>query len=130
MEEVSIFATLLKTKKELNRRLKEIEQEITRKEEPLLDAMATLGLQSLKLTSGGTLYIRSQIWPKYLEGKTRQDVIEALKQDHLSEYLKEDYNALQFAAFIRELETNGEPLPPHLAECVEPSERFRLVLTG
>jgi hypothetical protein len=130
MEEVSKFATLLKAKKELKQQLKEIEKDINQMEEPLLEAMASTGLQSLKLSSGGTLYVRSQIWPKYLDGKTRQDVIEALKEDDLSEYLKEDFNANQFAAYIRELEANGDPLPFHLAKCIEPSERFKLVLTG
>jgi hypothetical protein len=130
MEEINRFATLMKSKKELQRQIKEIDADLAKMEEPLLEAMASTGLQSLKLAGGGTLYVRSQVWPKYLDGKGRPDVIEALKADGLGEYLKEDYNAIQFAAFVRELDADGEPLPDHLAECVEPSERFKLVLTG
>jgi hypothetical protein len=130
MEEVTRFANLMRRKKDLDRQLKEIGADLAKMEAPLLEAMASTGLQSLKLASGGTLYVRSQIWPRYLDGKGRPDVIKALKADGLNEYLKEDYNAHQFAAFIRELDGNGDPLPEHLAQCVEPSERFKLVLTG
>jgi hypothetical protein len=130
MEEINRFATLLRRKKKLKQQIKEIDTDLATMEEPLLEAMASTGLQSLKLTGGGTLYIRSQVWPKYLDGKGREDVIAALKADNMPEYLKEDYNANQFAAFVRELDATGEAIPPHLAECIEASERFKLVLTG
>lgn len=131
MEEINRYATLMRSKKELNRQIKEIDVELAKMEEPLLEAMASSGLQSLKLTGGGTLFVRTQVWPKFLEGKDRRHVLVALKKDGLGEYIKEDFNANQFAAFVREVHaSDDQQLPPHLAECVEASERFKLVLLG
>lgn len=128
MEKLIEFASLDIQLKELEAKTKSIKNAKAKLEEPLLTQMTNSGINSMSLEGLGTLYIRSQIWPKFLDGKTRADVVKALKEDGLSEdFLKEDYNGQSFAAYIREIEQAGEKLPEHLSKVVEPSEKFNLV---
>jgi len=128
MEMLTEFAKLDVQLKEFEMKVKSIKNAKSKLEGPLLEQMVNSGINSMSLEGLGTLYIRSQIWPKFLEGKTRADVVTAMKEDGIAEdFVKEDYNANSFAAYIREMENNGESLPEHLAKVVEPSEKFNLV---
>jgi hypothetical protein len=128
MDMLTEFASLDIQLKELESKMKSIKNAKAKLEEPLLTQMTNSGINSMSLEGLGTLYIRSQIWPKFKDGMTRADVVKAMKLDGISEdFLKEDYNGQSFAAYIREIEQAGELLPEHLSKVVEPSEKFNLV---
>ena len=128
MEMLIEFAELDVKIRELNQQIKAIKSEKLKMEDTLLEQMTDSGVGKISLEGLGTLYIRSQIWPKFKEGKTRMDVMQAMIADGISDdFIKEDYNTQSFAAYIREVEKSGDSLPQNLMKVVEASERFNLV---
>ena len=124
------YAELDKKQKDLEAQIKSIKNTKAKAEQILLEQMSMAGVSKMTLDGLGTLYVRSQIWPKFKDGKTRVDVIRAMKEDGIAEdFLKENYNANAFAAYVREVERAGDSLPPHLIKVVEPSEKFNLIRT-
>jgi len=128
LEMLTEFAKLDLQLKEFEMKVKSIKNVKSKLEAPLLEQMANSGVNSMNLEGLGTLYIRCTVWPKFKDGKTRADVVAAMKEDGISEdFLKEDYNANSFAAYVREIENTGEEFPEHLATVVEASEKFNLI---
>lgn len=127
-EALKLYARLSYIKKVLKNKAEKIGKKLAEMEEPLLEQLATAGIPRLPFDRYGTLHTTSQIWPAFLEGKGREDVVDAMKLDGLEDYVREDYNAISFAAFVRSALKENDGLPENIAKCVEPRERFKLVL--
>lgn len=127
-EALKLYARLSYIRKVLKAKDEQIAKRLADMEDPLLEQLATAGIPRLPFDRYGTLHTTSQVWPAFLEGKSRPDVVAAMKLDGLDDYLKEDYNAISFAAFVRGILNENEELPENLAKCVEGKERFKLVL--
>lgn len=124
------YAKAAKRHRELEAELKATKAEMDRMAQPLLDHFGATGTERVTV-DGVTIYLHPDIWPKFKtneEGEkyTRADVMKALRESGLSDYISETYNAQSFAAYIRELHSTGVELPEALAAVVEPSETYSL----
>lgn len=76
-------------------------------------------------TLGSKLYAR-----KVDESVTGNDVARALIADGLEHLVQpESYNASQLSAYLRNLDDEGKPIPPHLATVIEAYETWRVGYT-
>lgn len=125
MGKLARFVELHKEKRDLESKLKRVDNELGGLEPILREQFANAGIQNMNM-NGLCTYVNRSVYPKYRDGMERGDVIEALKADGLSDILKEDYNSQTFNALIRDIESSGRGLPENLAMVVEISEKFEL----
>ena len=100
------LVTLDKEKAELDSRLDEIKQRRADIATVVEDMMIDAGIDKITI-DGRTVHIASQIWAKV--ESTKEQVINALKEAGLEEYITVGYNSQSLSAYVRnELEANQE----------------------
>lgn len=130
MQRIMAFVELKRRYKDLNAQLKSVKEEIKLLEEPMADYLIERGLTGIPLDTGETLYIKEQIFPKFLEGKGREDVIAAMEETGLADdYLKRDYNTRSWQALFKEMVTADE-IPAAFSDVVEIGDKHTLQLRG
>jgi hypothetical protein len=118
-------------RRECNRRSKELGVLIDEGQALLAEQYVTAGTDEIKLDGvKGTL--RSTIWArKRAEETTQAEVAAALRADGLAHMVTpEGYNSATLSAWLRDLEAEGKPIPPHVAELIEPSEVWKVGFTN
>jgi hypothetical protein len=124
-ETISKWAKLNQEKKELEKKIDGIKEEMSVLESAIIDEMANDGITQIKLTNGlGAVYLHKQIWPK-METDDRDVVVQAVKMVY-PEIVKENYNTNTLAAIMREMDANGESLPGAWEGIITASEKFSL----
>jgi hypothetical protein len=112
-------------------RLKEaLSVEIDRVEADLVDQYVNAGKDTEQFGDRvGTL--RPTLWArKVSEDVAGEQVAEALVADGLGHLVTPpSYHSGQLSAFLRDLEDEGKPIPPHLAEVIEATERYAVTFT-
>lgn len=115
---------------ECRRRDKELTALIDEHEGDLVDQYVTAGTDQIRL-DGVTGTLDSKLWAKKINEETTQaEVAAALRADGLGHMVTpEGYHGQTMAAYLRDLEREKKPLPPHLAALIEPHEVWSVKFT-
>jgi hypothetical protein len=100
IEQLKEFVCLETRKRELDSELKAIAARIDDLEQALVPQFLSDGVASMKV-DGRTVYIAQDIQASPLND--RAEVIAALKQSELGQYVSENYNSQSLRAFVREV---------------------------
>ncbi len=100
IEQLKEFVSLETRKRELDSELKAIAARIDDLEQALVPQFLTDGVASMKV-DGRTVYIAQDIHASPLNDRT--EVIGALRQSELGQYVTENYNTQSLRAFVREV---------------------------
>jgi hypothetical protein len=100
MEQLKEFVCLETRKRELDSELKAIAARIDDLEQALVPQFLSDGIASMKI-DGRTVYIAQDIQASPANG--RVEVIGALKQSDLGQYVSENYNTQSLRAYVREV---------------------------
>ena len=100
MEQLKEFVALEKRKKDLDSELKAIAARLDDLEQALVPQFLNDGVNSLKI-DGRTVYLAEDIYASPVND--RGEVIAALKQSELGQYVSENYNTQSLKAFVREV---------------------------
>lgn len=113
------------------RRTEELTVLIDKGEAELVLQFAAASVPSLDL-DGRRATVDSQLWLKKRdETVTPAAVAAALRADGLPELVQaEGWNASKLSAWARELERDGKPLPPHVAQVLEGREIWSVKFTN
>ena len=127
------FDELIARKQKASAEEKSTSAEMTLLEMELLEAMADAGVESLRLETGRTLYKRVD---KFYAIAMPEDVsddekdrIKAQFVNALANYpdtadlVKADYNANSLRSRIKEIEENGDCLPPEIQQLIRVIEK-------
>lgn len=100
IEQLKEFVCLETRKRELDSELKAIAARIDDLEQALVPQFLSDGVASMKV-DGRTVYIAQDIHAS--PANDRAEVIGALKQSELGQYVSENYNTQSLRAFVREV---------------------------
>lgn len=100
---------------------KAVKVELAEAEEQLVEQLVLAGVPDLTL-DGRKAWLKPQYWAAKLDDSvTPQQIVAALRADDLEWLITpESYNSKSLSSFVREREDAGEPLPPALAEVIQP----------
>jgi hypothetical protein len=133
------FIELTERKRELEKELRMLKDQLAPLEDDLLDELAQRGESAVRHAATGRLVsIRRQIWARAANGKPA--ACAALADVGLSEYVEETFNTHSLSAYYRELATQrrqaGQPvtdleqlLAPRLRGVIALTEDHRLSVT-
>jgi hypothetical protein len=125
------FARLYLARKKIRAKEKQLTAEIQDMQTNLIDHLLDHGIARLPLKGGRTIYMKTTYYPKFKdESYTKQDVIQALKADGITELVQDDYNAKRFSSYLTELVKQNKELPKNLNEIIESSPVTNLAVTG
>lgn len=121
---------LSELRKELKRLSDAIGAEIEAGQEQLVEMYTHAGTGLIEI-GGRVGTLGSQIWARKVdESVTSEDVAAALRADGLGHLVSpESYNSSRLSAFLRDLDEENKPIPPHLAQVIEANERWRVGFT-
>lgn len=122
------YAALYTAKKKLEAKAKELGERLREMQGDLIEELLIHEVDRLPLKGGRTIYIDTKIWPKFKNGATREDVVEALKEDGYHELVAEGYNSQRLASVLREFDKMEEPLPKCLDKVIESNPVANLVV--
>ena len=114
------YADLTQRKRELERQLAFVKEELTRRESLLAEDLDTAGLQQLKTRAGAVLYRHEALFASLAKdpnGET-EAALAALREQGLGWMVKATVNANTLRSWVKEQEQSPEGLPaelrPHL----------------
>jgi len=119
------YVELAIQRRELEQQLKEIKAAMADLEEPVLSYFEEKGIDRVTI-NGITLYPRRELWAAMAEGMDQEKVCQALIAAGLEEYVGLRFNTTSLSAFLRDLEAEGQPLPPELEGVIVPVEKFKV----
>ena len=101
VDTLKVLKSLIEKKRQLQAELKEVQKEIDRVQPAALQILADEGIQNLRL-DGTLLYIARDVRPKIKEGWARNEVVDALKEAGMDDFVKEDFNLRTLGAYFKE----------------------------
>lgn len=122
------YAALTRRKRELEKELNFLKEDLTRRESQLADTMTAEGIQQLKTAEGATVYLNEAVFAslvKDADGETA-GALAALKAQELGWMVKETVNANTLRSWVKETEKAGGALPPELTPWVKVSRLPRV----
>ena len=119
------YVRLKRRQKELDAELKALGQEIDQMQETLLETFAQDGVTSMTV-DGSTVYLHRQLWAGAAEGITRDQMCEGLRETGLGHFVHEAFNTQTLSSWVRDLEREGEELPPDLEGLMALREVYQL----
>jgi hypothetical protein len=124
------FAEKWQEKEDLEVSLKNIKKELEVMSEALVDKFLNEQVQKISLKGGTTLRLDCRIWPKMCEGKTAADAVAAIKAAGMPELLvKEGVQTNSLAAYLRDLDKSGDPLPLEFEGIISPNPVYKIIAT-
>jgi vacuolar-type H+-ATPase subunit I/STV1 len=105
MQQLRGFVSLENRKKDLDAELKSVKQQLDDLEEALVPQFIEDGVQRMTV-DGRTVSIQQDVYASPLND--REDVVDALKQSELGQYVAENYNTNSLTAFVREVKRDVE----------------------
>jgi hypothetical protein len=121
------YVALMDRRKELERELENVKEDMTRIEGPIIDQMLENGMQRVTL-DGRTLSIRTERWPKFRPGMGQEQLQVALRECGLSYLIKETVNSNSLRSAMIEAQDNGG-IPEALSAVSELTEQRKLSAT-
>lgn len=118
------YTTLVLEKRELEGRIKVINQQTEALEKILVEQFQLNGVQNLQI-AGATLCLHPQLWARVADGK-QAEASAALESLGLGEMVKPSINAQTLSAWVRERRDNKEAIPPQLLDVLKISETVKM----
>jgi len=116
------FAQLENDKNKLEAKLKDIKQRTAEIMPVIMEHMLTDEIDHITM-NGRTIFIQKSIFARY---ENRYDAIQALKKAGWTDYVNENFNANQLSARLRELDKEGQDLPPEFDGVIEKNEIYKV----
>jgi len=104
MEPLREFVSLEKKKKDLDAELKATKQRLDELEDTIIPMFIEAGVPAMTVESDGmtrTLSIYPDVYASPVNG--REEVVNALKESELGQYVAENYNTNSLTSYVREL---------------------------
>jgi len=121
------FATKYMEMKDLEDKVKSIKNDLAVMEQALIEKFTTEGVNKMSLKGGITLRIDCKIWPKVFSPEA---AVSAIKAAGLMMLLaRETYQTQSLAAYLRECDKNGDPLPEEFANIITPNPVYKIIAT-
>ncbi len=125
---VQEYVDLVRKRRALEGDVDELKEQIARLEPIILQQMSDSGLLSIR-TDDATVSIRRDL----RAGKSAEVewpvATAAMQNAGLGELIEERFNASTLSAYVRELERDGQRLPPALDGIITVTEKFSLSVT-
>jgi hypothetical protein len=118
---VAEYAALTAERRKLEDEVNAIKRDLADREEKLVEAFGEAGIQSIKTTSGQTVYLNREIFAR-MSGD-QDEAHAAFRQAGLGDLIKEVINAQTLRAYVREMD---EALPEGLQPYVDVTEIYRM----
>ena len=123
------FVSATRTKRELEAQIKILNERIVESEKKLLDEMSDAGVQRVTV-DGVTVYIHRQLWASKSPDVSDEEAAEAIGTSGLSDMIKPKFNANTMSSYIRELDSQGLPIPEALQSVLNIAEKFSVRMVG
>jgi hypothetical protein len=133
------FAALTRTKRDLERQLDQVKDQLDALAYQLRDYLGEGGYDRVRI-DGFTIYVRRQLFARKFDWASTGEVCRALKENDLGQFVKEQYNSQTLSKYIRELEelheedlrtgkilSVGELLPKSLVRVLNIEPSFQVV---
>ncbi len=105
MQQLKTFVSLENQKRDLDAELKQVKQDLDELEERLIPQFVEDGVQRMTV-DGRTVSIVQDVYAS--PTICREDVVEALKESELGQYVGENYNTNSLTAYVREVKREVE----------------------
>lgn len=105
-DQLAEFAELTRTKRELDKQLKEINGQLASLEEALIEQFAAANMQSVN-ANGATVYVNHKVSARVIDGK-EEEALALLDDEGLADIAKRRPNAQSLAAAVRERQADGD----------------------
>ena len=103
------FASLKKKLSERERQVKDLKEKIKTVEETLREKMVKAGFRNLALTTGGTIFLRSDLKAHAAKDVKALEIVQALKSNQMEDMAYETYSVGKLKSWIRdEIERRAE----------------------
>lgn len=122
------YADLTRRKRELERQLNFVKEDLTRRETVLAEKLAEAGLQQLKTDDGTVIYRNEALFASLVKDKDGENAgaVTALRGHGLGWLVKETVNANTLRSWVKEQEQNGEGLPAELRPWLKVTRQQRV----
>jgi hypothetical protein len=117
------YADLYLKRKYHKEQASKIGKQIEELESGLLEHLTEEGVQKVSLKNGKTIFVASQIWPKYGH---KSNAIKAIKDAGIEGMIEEGFNHHKLASYIREKIKMEEDLPEEFRGLIEAETKFSL----
>lgn len=121
---IADFVRLQDRKRELEKELKGVKEDIEMVQSILLSQFEKAGVDSVR-AGGFTIYLERTLWAGAVDGDN-EALMKALKRAKLGVYVKTSVNTQSLSAYARELDRNGKKPPPSLRPHLKISEVFKV----
>jgi hypothetical protein len=75
---------------------------------------------------GTTVYLQRNLWAQVDQAFSKEDVIGRLRESGLDHFVRDSYSTQTLSAWLRDLESEGDTLPPALEGVIRPFEKYQL----
>jgi NCAIR mutase (PurE)-related protein len=112
-------------RKELADRLKEAERRCEEMQQPILEYFMQTGMENVRV-DGRLVHIvkRHKVVPA--EGKTKDDVCEALRHTGHADLVTTSYHWTRMSSLVKQAEEEGVELPEELLDTIKINEEFKV----
>jgi len=118
------YIALTSEKREIESRLRAVQDELNILEPAITDAYAEEGLQSLHL-DGYTAYLQQELWASPLDGDYDR-LCDELIGNGLADMVQRRTNTNTLSAWVREHRREGIPIPEGILSTMTITERYRV----
>lgn len=123
---VKRYIALRDRQKELDGQASSVKEEADALEQLLLDHFAEQSIDSMRV-DGRTVYLRRQVWAKVPDGVDKAQIVSAFREAGLDHMVTPpSFNSNTVSSWMRDLEREGEALPPPLNGLLESSEVYNV----
>lgn len=122
------YAAMTRRKRELEKELNFLKEDLARREGQLADTMTAEGVQQLKTAEGATVYLNEAVFASLVkdpDGETA-GALAALKAQELGWMVKETVNTNTLRSWVKEVEKSNGALPPAITPWVKVSRLPRV----
>ena len=123
------YVTLSTERKRLEVLVDGVKRQLTAMEDAVLEGLVEAGLQSVKTTTGSTIYLHRQLWAGPVDGDYER-ACEALNVAGLGDLVQTRFNTSTLSAWCRERDKAGEPLPPSFDGAIHVAEKSSVRVRG
>ena len=129
MRDIARYAQLKDSKRVLEAEIDKLKDELRAMELRILDHFADEGIQSLKIDTGFTVYLRGQWWARPTDGDYPR-ACAALEAAGLGAMVHETVNIQTLSAYVREVkkEDISADLPSTLDGAIDITQQFNVLV--
>lgn len=132
MERIRRYAEGMFRKRELERRLNMLKEELEPLEAAILEDFAADGLSSIRLRVDGhdqLVYLQKQLWAHAVDGDYPR-AVRALRRAGLKDLVDQRFNVNTLSAWCRERDAAGQALPKTFTGAIEVAQVFQIRVKG